>query len=80
MPFEDLSGSFVTTQTARGARLQYDTALAFLAWLRTGERGSQFRLAMQRLFEDWTLAKSFEDAYGASLPDLYARFQRELRR
>jgi len=80
IPFEDLTRSFAATRAESWARLQYDTALAFVAWLRAGERGSQFRLAMRRLFEEWTLPKSFMDGYGASLPDLYDRFQTSLRR
>ncbi len=80
IPFADLTSSFASTRQESRARLQYDTALAFVSWLRTGERGSQFRLAMQRLFNDWTREKAFDDAYGASLPDLYDRFQQALRR
>jgi Flp pilus assembly protein TadD len=77
--FEDLTKSFAATRQEGRARLQYDTALAFVMWLRTGERASQFALAMRRLFEEWTLDDAFEDAYGAPLPEVYLRFQRALR-
>jgi hypothetical protein len=79
VPFDDLTRSFAATQAEAKARLQYDTALSFVAWLREGERGSSFRLAMQRLFEDVALDAAFQDAYGALLPDLYTRFQASLR-
>ena len=80
VPFDSLTRSFAATQAEARARLQYDTALAFVAWLREGERGSRFRLAMQRLFEDNSLADAFEDAYGRPLPSLYDSFQADLRR
>jgi len=80
IPFADLTRSFAATRAESRARLQYDTALAFVAWLRAGPRGSQFRLAMQRLFEEWTLAKAFDEGYDASLPDLYGLFQASLPR
>jgi len=80
IPFVDLTRSFATTRAESRARLQYDTALAFVAWLRSGERGSQFRLAMQRLFEEWTLSDAFEHGYDAPLPELYDRFQATVRR
>ncbi len=80
VPFDGLTRSFAATQAAAHARLQYDTALSFVGWLRSGERGSSFRLAMQRLFEDHTLAEAFGDAYEADLPALYGVFQAARRR
>lgn len=78
--FDDLTRSFATTQAEERARRQYDTALAFVAWLRDGERASRFRLAMGRLFEGAALDDAFQDAFAAALPDLYAAFQASLRR
>ena len=80
VPFDDLTGSFATTQAEARARLQYDTALAFVAWLRGGERGSRFSIAMRRLFEDAALAVAFDDGYGAALADLYTSFQASVAR
>lgn len=80
LEFERLSRSFAATPEEGFARSQYDTALAFVAWLRSGERGSAFRLAIDHLFGGEKLGEAFHEAYGAQLEKMYETFQAELRR
>jgi tetratricopeptide (TPR) repeat protein len=70
-----LTESFAATRSADKARLQYDTALAFVAWLKDGVRGSAFRLAMSSLFDGKLLDDAFKAGYDATLADLYEKFQ-----
>ncbi len=79
LDYDQLTTSFATTRAEDAARRQYDTALAYVHWLREAERASAFRLAMRRLFEGEGLDPAFDDAYGEKLPALYARFQKQVR-
>lgn len=74
VPFASLRDSFAATKSAERVRLQYDTALAFVHWLRDGERAGAFRATMRALFDDAALAPAFEEAYGAGPEALYAKF------
>jgi Flp pilus assembly protein TadD len=73
--FENLVQSFADTRSADRARRQYDTALAFVAWLRDGARASGFRAAMAALFDDKALDDAFRAGFDAGLSNLYDRFQ-----
>jgi Flp pilus assembly protein TadD len=75
VPFVALTDSFANTRSAATARLQYDTALAFVSWLRDGARSAGFRAAMSALFDDKGLDDAFRAGYDATIPDLYERFQ-----
>ena len=72
--FASLRDSFAATKSADRVRLQYDTALAFVHWLRDGERAGAFRATMRSLFDDAALVPAFEDAYGAGPEALYEKF------
>ena len=74
VPFASLRDSFAATKSADVVRLQYDTALAFVHWLRDGERAGAFRATMRALFDDAALVPAFEEAYGAGPEALYAKF------
>lgn len=80
LDFAALSQSFAATRSAERARAQYDTALAFVDWLRAGERGGAFRAAMKALFADEGLEQAFESAYGKPLAALYDAMQASLPR
>lgn len=80
VPYAALTQSFATTRAAARAQQQYDTALAFVGWLRDGERSAGFRAAMAALFDDKTLDEAFGAGYDAALPDLYERFQKSVPR
>jgi hypothetical protein len=80
IPFASLRDSFAATKSADRVRLQYDTALAFVHWLRDGERGGGFRATMRALFDDAALVPAFEEAYGAGPEALYEKFTESLRR
>jgi tetratricopeptide (TPR) repeat protein len=75
IPFATLAESFASTRSAEKARLQYDTALAFVAWMRDGVRSAGFRVAMAALFDDKALDDAFRAGFDAGLSDLYDRFQ-----
>lgn len=78
--YDALADTFAATRSAERARLLYDTALGFVAWLRDGVRGASFRLAMAALFDDRTLDEAFRAGYDAKLSDLYEKFQASVRR
>lgn len=80
LPFASLAQSFAGTKSAETAGRQYDTALAFVGWLRDGARAAGFRAAMSALFDDKTLEDAFKFGYDAQLPDLYAQFQASIPR
>ena len=80
LPFASLSQSFVATKSGDMARRQYDTALAFVTWLKDGARSAGFRAAMSSLFDDKSLEDAFKIGYDAELADLYAAFQKSLAR
>jgi Flp pilus assembly protein TadD len=80
VPFASLTQSFAATRVAARAQSQYDTALAFVGWLREGERSAGFRAAMSALFDDQTLDEAFRTGYDATLADLYGRFQESVPR
>jgi len=80
IPFASLRDSFAATKSADRVRLQYDTALAFVHWLRDGERAGGFRATMRALFDDAALVPAFEEAYGAGPEALYEKFTQTLRR
>lgn len=74
VPFATLRDSFAATKSGDKARLQYDTALAFVQWLRDGERAGAFRATMRALFDDASLESAFTEAYGAGPEALYGKF------
>jgi len=80
VPFAALTHSFAATRSAEKARLQYDTALAFVAWLRDGVRSAGFRIAMSALFDDKSLDDAFRAGFDAALADLYEKFQASIPR
>ena len=80
VPFATLRDSFAATRSGDRARLQYDTALAFVHWLRDGERAGAFRAAMRALFDDASLQAAFADAYGAGPEAMYEKFTAALAR
>jgi tetratricopeptide (TPR) repeat protein len=80
LPFASLAQSFAGTKSGDTARRQYDTALAFVSWLRDGPRAAGFRAAMSALFDDKSLDDAFKAGYDAPLPDLYAAFQKSVPR
>ncbi len=77
--FATLSRAFSTTSGEAVARTLYDTALAFVAWLREGERGTRFRFALSRLFADDSLDAAFRAGYDATPAELYEAFRASLR-
>jgi len=80
LEFESLTRSFAGTKSAATAGRQYDTALAFVTWLKDGARAAGFRAAMSALFDDKDLDGAFKSAYDATLPELYQAFQRTIPR
>jgi Flp pilus assembly protein TadD len=80
LPFASLAQSFAATKSGDEARRQYDTSLAFVAWLKDGARAAGFRVAMSALFDDKGLEDAFKIGYDADLPELYAAFQKSLAR
>ena len=78
LAYADLTRTFAATAKRDRARQQYDTALAFTAWLREGERTSAYSSALQALFAGASLEKAFQDAYDKTLPKLYEQFDASL--
>ncbi len=79
LDYAQLIKPFASTADEGVARLQYDTSLAFVEWLRRGERGTSFRAALARLYEGERLEPSFQQAYDVSIAQLYASFQKSVR-
>lgn len=75
VPFDQLQRSFAGEQNAGTARRLYDTSLAFVSWLSTGERTGAFRAMMHGLFEGDSLRAAVETAYDDTLESLYDEFQ-----